>query len=577
MPTYKITAPDGKVLRVTGDSPPSEAELQEIFAGAGNGGNVDLYAQPKVKNSDGSISTVDSRSFNFDGKEVLLPSVTPDGRHLKTDAEILAEYDKTGRHLGKFNTVAEANAYAKQLHEDYAAGKYDRRAAVMVGGQPMSMEDYNADPSKQQAPPRTWTDTAIDTAKGVRAGAANTVFGGGDLLRRAVGAKRIVNEPDVQAMMTPPNSTAGKVGFAGEQIGEFFLPTGMVGKAGKVAEVAKSGALTLAQTRSPLAAGASAALSAVPFGALAEKASGALKSSAVDTMANSLRATKEWAKVEAEKLAPEMLKRGIGGSLKSLKKQASTMAAKVGANLDEAYTAATAAGEAVPGDVVRGNLQLASDALHTRSAAGVKIPVPSNDEAIKRLAELDAFVEQLGDQIPVDKAAVIKRAFDEVVSKAGLYGPNKMAPASDKASAFAFREAANAFRELLNTNPTIAELNKEAGFWIGLKDVTSATLKRKVGQTGGLIAAGTGGAGAVAGALSGDSTSDRAAKALVGGMAGRQLVRVLQSPAFLNKVSAPLKNALAEALASGSEARIGVAATRILDSLPAQLSPRLTN
>lgn len=89
-------------------------------------GNIDLYKQPKVKNPDGSISTVDSRSYNFDGKEVLLPSVTPDGRHLKTDDEIIAEYKKTGRHLGMFDDVASANAYAEQLHNDYAAGKYDR-------------------------------------------------------------------------------------------------------------------------------------------------------------------------------------------------------------------------------------------------------------------------------------------------------------------------------------------------------------------------------------------------------------------------------------------------------------------
>src|SRR5436190_8815407 len=102
-------------------------------------GNIDLYAQPKVKNPDGTTSTVDSRSYNIDGKEVLLPSVTPDGRHLRTDNEIVAEYEKTGRHLGKFNSVAEANAYAEQLHNDYAAGKYDRATAKPQGSTPFSI------------------------------------------------------------------------------------------------------------------------------------------------------------------------------------------------------------------------------------------------------------------------------------------------------------------------------------------------------------------------------------------------------------------------------------------------------
>lgn len=32
MPTYRITAPDGKVLRITGDSPPTEKELEQIFS-----------------------------------------------------------------------------------------------------------------------------------------------------------------------------------------------------------------------------------------------------------------------------------------------------------------------------------------------------------------------------------------------------------------------------------------------------------------------------------------------------------------------------------------------------------------
>ncbi len=32
MPTYKVTAPDGRTVRLTGDSPPSEAELEQVFA-----------------------------------------------------------------------------------------------------------------------------------------------------------------------------------------------------------------------------------------------------------------------------------------------------------------------------------------------------------------------------------------------------------------------------------------------------------------------------------------------------------------------------------------------------------------
>lgn len=79
-------------------------------------GNIDLSARPVVKNPDGSISTVRSMSFNIDGREVLLPTVSPDGRVL-TPEETVALYRQTGRHLGAFSTPEEATAYAQELHK----------------------------------------------------------------------------------------------------------------------------------------------------------------------------------------------------------------------------------------------------------------------------------------------------------------------------------------------------------------------------------------------------------------------------------------------------------------------------
>lgn len=82
-------------------------------------GNIDLYARPTVKNEDGSISTVRSMSFYDDktGKEVLVPTVHPSG-YIMSNEEAVNRYYSTGEHLGVFDTPKEADAYAKQLHEE---------------------------------------------------------------------------------------------------------------------------------------------------------------------------------------------------------------------------------------------------------------------------------------------------------------------------------------------------------------------------------------------------------------------------------------------------------------------------
>lgn len=79
-------------------------------------GNIDLSTRPVVKNGD-KFSTVRSKSWNFEGNEVLLPTVSDDGR-LLTDDEAIDQYRKTGRHLGIFKTPADATAYALKLHQD---------------------------------------------------------------------------------------------------------------------------------------------------------------------------------------------------------------------------------------------------------------------------------------------------------------------------------------------------------------------------------------------------------------------------------------------------------------------------
>lgn len=83
------------------------------------GGNIDLNNRPRAKNADGSTSTVRSMSIGVDGMEVLIPTVSEDGR-VMSDDEAIRQFEATGRHLGKFKTPEAATEYARRLSGEQA-------------------------------------------------------------------------------------------------------------------------------------------------------------------------------------------------------------------------------------------------------------------------------------------------------------------------------------------------------------------------------------------------------------------------------------------------------------------------
>jgi len=93
--------------------------FQKTAPGILQQGNIDLSKRPMVRNPDGSTSTVRSISIGTPDGEVLIPTISPDGKSW-TEDQAIENFYSSGQHLGVFSTPQDATAYAKKLHDQQA-------------------------------------------------------------------------------------------------------------------------------------------------------------------------------------------------------------------------------------------------------------------------------------------------------------------------------------------------------------------------------------------------------------------------------------------------------------------------
>lgn len=315
--------------------------------------------------------------------------------------------------------------------------------------------------------------------------------------------------------ITPTPDEMG--GYTAANIAAFLAPT-PAGKFALPAAALQTGLLTGAQGGTAREVATSAATAGL-LPPVINRAAGALARGAVTQYERALGATREGTKAAAARIAPEMIERGVTGSIPKLAAKGAEEANQVGGQIRAAYDAATQQGVMVSTAPALRNLDKLRSRYVTTGQGGAQ--VVTNPQAVQRIDSVRDMLQQIGPQATPNQLWQVRQNLDEIVG-----GAFDVPAARQTAKEIAKAARAGLQSELDKADPAIRVLNREFGIWKDLEKVAGATERRRTSQEAPLsmLLSGLAGAG-TSFANSGDYSD-----AALTGLAGAAAMRAAKTP-----------------------------------------------